>query len=50
MWHRDHGVTSLANLGLPVTLYDVDVALRKSFQQISDRQDRSTPAKIEAEH
>jgi lipoyl(octanoyl) transferase len=30
---RDHGVTSLADLGLPVTLYDVDVALRKSFQQ-----------------
>ncbi|WP_045836733.1 lipoyl(octanoyl) transferase LipB [Hyphomicrobium sp. 99] len=31
---RDHGVTSLADLGLPVTLYDVDVALRRSFQQI----------------
>lgn len=31
---RDHGVTSLAGLGLPVTLYDVDVALRRSFQQI----------------
>lgn len=31
---RDHGVTSLADLGLPVTLYDVDVALRGSFQQI----------------
>jgi len=31
---REHGVTSLAGLGLPVTLYDVDVALRRSFQQI----------------
>ena len=31
---RDHGVTSLADLGLPVTLYDVDVALRGSFQRI----------------
>jgi lipoyl(octanoyl) transferase len=31
---RNHGVTSLADLGLPVTLYDVDVALRVSFQQI----------------
>jgi lipoyl(octanoyl) transferase len=31
---RDHGVTSLADLGLPVSMYDVDVALRTSFQQI----------------
>ncbi|MFT3730282.1 MAG: lipoyl(octanoyl) transferase LipB [Hyphomicrobium sp.] len=31
---RDHGVTSLADLGLPVSMYDVDVALRSSFQQI----------------
>jgi lipoyl(octanoyl) transferase len=30
---REHGVTSLAALGLPVTLYDVDVALKRSFQQ-----------------
>ncbi len=27
----DHGVTSLVDLGLPVTMDDVDVALRKSF-------------------
>jgi len=27
----DHGVTSLHDLGLPVTLADVDVALKKSF-------------------
>jgi lipoyl(octanoyl) transferase len=31
---RDHGVTSLADLGLPVSMYDVDVALRTSFQQV----------------
>ena len=30
---RDAGVTSLADLGLPLTYYDVDVALRASFQQ-----------------
>jgi lipoyl(octanoyl) transferase len=30
---RDAGVTSLADLGLPVTLYDVDAALRRTFQQ-----------------
>ena len=27
----DHGVTSLVDLGLPVTMADVDVALRKTF-------------------
>jgi lipoyl(octanoyl) transferase len=27
----DHGVTSLVDLGLPVTLADVDIALRRSF-------------------
>lgn len=30
----DHGVTSLVDLGLPVTLEDVDVALRRSFKQV----------------
>ena len=30
---RDYGVTSLVDLGLPVTLADVDVALRGSFDQ-----------------
>jgi lipoyl(octanoyl) transferase len=30
----EHGVTSLVDLGLPVTLADVDVALHKSFAQI----------------
>ena len=31
---RGHGVTSLAGLGLPVTLADADVALRQSFVKI----------------
>ncbi len=30
----DHGVTSLVDLGLPVTMDDVDVALRSSFEQV----------------
>ncbi len=29
----EHGVTSLVDLGLPVTMADVDVALRKTFEQ-----------------
>ncbi|WP_371168336.1 lipoyl(octanoyl) transferase LipB [Aliiroseovarius sp. 2305UL8-7] len=29
----EHGVTSLVDLGLPVTLQDVDVALRKTFDE-----------------
>ena len=29
-----HGVTSLVDLGLPVTLADVDVALKKTFSQV----------------
>ncbi len=32
----DHGVTSLVDLGLPVTLGDVDIALRKSFAVVFD--------------
>jgi lipoyl(octanoyl) transferase len=28
---RDHGVTSLVDLGLPVTMTDVDVALKRTF-------------------
>lgn len=31
---REHGVTSLVDLGLPVTMADLDVALRQSFDQI----------------
>lgn len=30
----DYGVTSLVDLGLPVTMEDLDVALRRSFDQI----------------
>ena len=28
---RDHGVTSLVDLGLPVTMDDLDLALRRGF-------------------
>ena len=31
---RDHGVTSLVDLGLPVTMDDVDLALRRTFDQV----------------
>ena len=31
---REHGVTSLVDLGLPVTMADLDGALRKTFQDI----------------
>jgi len=31
---RDHGVTSLVDLGLPVTLTDIDVALRQTFEEV----------------
>lgn len=36
----DHGVTSLVDLGLPVTLHDVDIALEKSFQRVFGPLDR----------
>ncbi len=31
---REHGVTSLVDLGLPVTMADLDVALKKTFGQV----------------
>ncbi len=34
----DHGVTSLVDLGLPVTMDDVDVALRRSFARVFEAQ------------
>jgi lipoyl(octanoyl) transferase len=34
---RDHGVTSLADLGLKATMADVDAALRESFQEVFGR-------------
>ncbi len=33
----DHGVTSLVDLGLPVTMDDVDVALKKTFPAVFGR-------------
>ena len=30
----EHGVTSLVDLGLPVTMDDLDVALKKTFEQV----------------
>lgn len=38
-----HGVTSLADLGLPVTLADVDIALRRSFEKHFGPVDRIEP-------
>ena len=34
---REHGVTSLVDLGLPVTMTDVDVAMKKAFEQVFGR-------------
>ena len=34
---RGHGVTSLVDLGLPVTMADLDLALQRSFTQIFER-------------
>ena len=31
---KEHGVTSLVDLGLPVTMADADAALRKSFESV----------------
>lgn len=31
---REHGVTSLVDLGLPVTMHDLDVAMKTSFARI----------------
>lgn len=36
----EHGVTSLVDLGLPVTLDEVDVALRQTFDEVFGSQDR----------
>ena len=30
----DHGVTSLVDLGLPVTMADVDIALKQAFEEV----------------
>ena len=31
---RDHGITSLVDLGLPVTMDDLDLALKRSFDTV----------------
>jgi lipoyl(octanoyl) transferase len=31
---REHGVTSLADLGLPVSMADLDLALERSFPRV----------------
>ena len=31
---KEHGVTSLVDLGLPVSIHDLDNALKKSFSKI----------------
>jgi lipoyl(octanoyl) transferase len=30
----EHGVTSLADLGLPMTMADVDVAMKVAFKEV----------------
>jgi lipoyl(octanoyl) transferase len=40
---RDHGVTSLVDLGLPVTMADLDVALRATFSQAFPDQSAHQP-------
>lgn len=38
----DHGVTSLVDLGLPVTMTDLDVALRTGFAEVFGTSDHQT--------
>ena len=33
----DYGVTSLVDLGIPVTMADVDIALRETFSQVFEK-------------
>ena len=40
----DHGVTSLVDLGLPVTLADVDIALAETFDEVFGRDVRPSEA------
>ena len=42
----DHGVTSLVDMGLPVTMPDVDVALRQAFERVFG--DTRPPARRDA--
>ena len=40
---RGHGVTSLVDLGLPVEIADVDVALKRCFGRIFDTSEQTRP-------
>ncbi len=40
---RDHGVTSLVDLGLPVTMTDLDVALMRTFDEAMSHHCRNKP-------
>ncbi|WP_187431181.1 Octanoyltransferase [Roseobacter fucihabitans] len=42
----DHGVTSLVDLGYPVAMTDVDVALRQSFKAVFGDEPVAEPARI----
>jgi lipoyl(octanoyl) transferase len=46
---REHGVTSLVDLGLPVTMQDVDVALRRTFDEVFGAVQSPDQARIQAE-
>jgi lipoyl(octanoyl) transferase len=47
---REYGVTSLADLGLPVTPYDADIALRKNFERTFGPAQRTEWSIVEAEN
>ena len=41
---REHGVTSLVDLGLPVTMADLDVALERAFREVFGAAEEAGPA------
>lgn len=41
---REHGVTSLVDLGLPVTMADVDLALRRNFEAVFGATENGNPS------
>lgn len=43
---RDHGVTSLVDLGLPVTMEDVDLALMRGFASVFETSAPNTDPKV----
>lgn len=44
----EHGVTSLVDMGLPVTMADVDVALRRSFDEVFGKEAAANGASCSA--